>query len=99
MLDVVANRQATHHDVAEQVGPESARRRHHPAHAQRGADLLGVAAPAWSGPDDLLEGDDVRSDPLKHRRDSERQDPSVESTRPVDVVSHDPKVDLETTAR
>ena len=43
VLGVVPDRQPAQHDVAEQAAAQVARRRHHPAHAEQRAELLGVA--------------------------------------------------------
>jgi hypothetical protein len=40
--------------------------RHHPAHAERGADLLRLSRPARSGANHLLQGDDVGADLRQH---------------------------------
>ena len=44
------------------MAAQLARRRHDPAHAERGADLFGVAAAVRAGADHFLQRDDVGVD-------------------------------------
>ena len=60
VLRVVPDRKPAQHDVAEQAAAQVARRRHHPAHAEQRAELLGVAGERRAGADHLLQRDDVR---------------------------------------
>src|SRR5262245_6325284 len=92
-LRVIANRMLAENDVAVLVMPEFPRRRHHPAHAQRGADLLGVARPGEPGADDFLERDDVRFDLREDAGDPLRPRPSIESPRSMDVIGDDAHID------
>ena len=62
VLEWLRDREAAEHGVAELMAAQLPRRRHHPAHAERGADLLGVAAALRSGADHLLQRDDVGVD-------------------------------------
>ena len=50
VLGVVLDRKPAEHGVSELVAAKLARRRHDPAHAQRGADLLDVAVPRGPAP-------------------------------------------------
>ena len=59
VLVVMAHRKVAEDDVAEERVAEMTRRRHHPAHAQRGADLRRLARLQRAGADYLLQRDDV----------------------------------------
>ena len=47
------------HDVAELMAAQVAHRRHHPAHAERRADFLGVSRIVGPGANHFLQRDDV----------------------------------------
>ena len=64
------DRKAAEHGVAELMAAQLPRRRHHPAHAERRADLLGVAAAVRAGADDFLQRDDVGVDGAEHGGDA-----------------------------
>ena len=87
--EVVRDREAAEHDVAELVAAQLARRRHHPAHAERGADLLGVAAAVRPGADHFLQRDDVGVDRAQHRGDPLRARAAVQAAAAMDVVGGD----------
>ena len=72
VLDVVRDREAAEDRVAELMAAQTAGRRHHPAHAERGADLLDVAAAVRAGADHFLQRDRRRRRPARARR---RRDP------------------------
>ena len=59
VLHVLANREVRQHDVAELMAAQVAHRRHHPAHAERRADFLGVSRIVGPGADHFLQRDDV----------------------------------------
>ena len=62
VLRVLTDRQPAEHDVAELAAAQLADRRHHPAHAEQRAELLGVArAMTRPGADHFLQRDDVGS--------------------------------------
>ncbi len=83
------HREAAEHDVAELVVAQRARRRHHPAHAQRRAKLLGVAGMAGAGTNHFLQRDHVSADRLQHLRDALGPRAAVEPAAPVNVVRGD----------
>ena len=56
---MVHDGEAAEHDVAEEVIPEMTHRRHHPAHAERGADLFRLSGAVGARADDLLQRHDV----------------------------------------
>ena len=62
VLLVMLDREAAEHDVAEERVAEVPRRRHHPAHAQRRADLGRLAGLERAGADHFLQRDDVGVD-------------------------------------
>src|SRR6185369_6628239 len=49
---VLTDREAAEDDVAELMLPQFPRRRHRPAHAERGAEGFGMTGPGKAGPDD-----------------------------------------------
>jgi hypothetical protein len=89
---VLPNREPAQHDVAELVTPQLARRRHHPSHAERGAELFGVSGTRRAGADDLLQRDHVGVDRGEHGRDAVGTHPAVEPAAAMDVVGDDPQV-------
>ena len=91
VLDVMRDRQPAEHGIAELVPAQVARRRHHPAHAERRADFLGVAAGRRSGADHFLQRDDVGVDRAQHRRDAIRARAAVEAAAAMNVVGRDAK--------
>src|SRR5436190_3386172 len=90
VFEVLRDRKAAQHRVAELVAPQLARRRHDPAHAERGAELLGVPAAAWTGADDFLQRHDIGVDRAQDTRDALGPRPSVEAPAAMDVVGRDP---------
>ena len=74
--------------------PQMAHRRHHPAHAERGADLLGLAGAAGAGADHLLQRDDVGVDRAQDLDDARRHGAAIHAAAAVDVVGGDPHVDV-----
>ena len=89
VLEVLRDRKAAEHGVAELVAAQLPRRRHHPAHAERRADLLGVAAAVRAGADHFLQRDDVGVDRAQHRGDALGPRPAVEAAAAMDVVGGD----------
>ena len=65
VLHVMADRKLAQHDIAEQRGAQVARRRHHPAHAERGAKLRRLAGLERAGANHFLQRDDVGVDPAR----------------------------------
>src|SRR5262245_13550064 len=59
VLYVSVDREPTEDDIPELVTADVARRRHHPAHAESGANLLDVTVAVRAGANDFLQGDDV----------------------------------------
>ncbi len=90
---MVADREAAEEHVAELMPTELARRRHHPAHAERGADLFGVAGAPEAGADDFLERDDIGIGGGEHRGDAFGSRAPIHPARSVDVVGDDAQVD------
>ena len=64
---------------------------HHPSHAERRADLLGVARRARSSADDFLERDDVGVQAGQHIDRSLRDRAAVHAAAAMDVVGDDAK--------
>ena len=94
VLRVVHDREAAHDHVAEEMPPKMPHRRHHPAHAERRADLLRLTGPRRPRADDFLQRDDVGVDVAKHFRDPRRRDAAVHAPRSMDVVGGDPQIDV-----
>ncbi len=87
---MVANRKPAEDGVAEEAAAKMASRRHHPAHAEQGAKLLGVAGAVRAGADHFLQRDDVGLDRPDHFRNTRGHRPAVEAAAAVDVVGGDP---------
>ena len=66
-----------------------ARRRHHPAHAEQRAELLGMARGVRAGADHLLQRDDVGVDRPDDSAIAGRTGAAVEAAAAVDVVGGD----------
>lgn len=92
-MRVVVDGVSAEHDVAELVPPQLPGRSHDPAHAELGAQLLGVTGSRTPGPDDLLEGNQVWIDRREHFCYSFGSLPAVQADGPVDVVGDDAQVD------
>ena len=88
------DRQAAEDDIAEQMPPQVSRRRHDPAHSERGAKLHSVTGVGRIGSDHFLKGDDVRADLGEHGRRARRHDAAIETPAAVDVVGRDPEIDV-----
>ncbi len=87
--EMLRDREAAEDGVAELMAAQQAGGRHHPAHAERRADLFGVAPAARTGADHFLQRDDVGVDGAQHGGDPFGARPAVESAAPVDVVGRD----------
>ncbi len=85
--------EAAQHDVAEQVTPEMADRGHHPAHADRRADLFGLSGSSRSGPDHFLQRHDVGIDVAQDLDDAVRCGTAIHAAAAVNVVGRDSDVD------
>ena len=83
------DRQPAQHRVAELMAAELPRRRHHPAHAERRADLLGVPAAVRTRADDFLQRDDVGVDRAEHGGDALGPRAPVEAAAAMHVVGRD----------
>ena len=94
VLRMVTHRKAAHDHVAEEMPPQMPHRRHHPAHPERRADLLGLTGPRRPRADDLLQRHDIGVDVAKHFGNPRRRDTAVHAPRSVDVVGRDSQVDL-----
>src|SRR5262249_41330815 len=79
---------------AEEMLPEVAGDRHHPAHAERGADLLGLPLAARTRAHHLLQGYDVRVELADDLGDARWHRSPVHSTAAMDVVGGNPEVAL-----
>ena len=88
---MLGDREPAEDRVAELVAAQQARRRHDPSHAERGADLFGVAAAARAGADDFLQRHDVGVDGPEHRGDAVGTRAPVEAAAPMDVVGGNPQ--------
>jgi hypothetical protein len=93
VLAVMHDGEAAQHDVAEQVTPEMADRGHHPAHADRRADLFGLSGSSRSGPDHFLQRHDVGIDVAQDLDDAVRCGTAIHAAAPVNVVGRDSDVD------
>ena len=69
VFDVLRDREAAEDRVAELMSAQVSRRRHHPSHAERGAEFFGVAAAVRAGADHFLQRDDVGVDGAEDRGD------------------------------
>ena len=83
---------AAEDDVAELVLAQRAHAVHHPAHAEPGADLLGLPGAGRSRADHFLQRDHVGVDVAQHLDDARRLDAAVHAAAAVDVVGGDPDV-------
>ena len=92
VLLVMLDRKVAEHDVAEERVAQMTGRRHHPAHAERGANLRRLPGLERAGADDFLQRDDVGVDRREHRGDPLRAGPPVEAAAAVDVVGDDPEL-------
>ena len=91
---MVDDREPAQDDVAEEMAPEMPHRSHHPAHAERRADFLGLAGAIRAGADHLLQRDDVGVQFANHFGDARRHRPAVHAAAAMDVVGRDPDVDV-----
>ena len=89
VLNVMPDRKAAQDDVAEERGAEMARRRHHPAHAERGAELGGLAGLQRTGANHFLERDDIGIDRRQHAGDALEPRAAVEAAGAMNVVGGD----------
>ena len=89
VLLMVPDGKVAEHDVAEERVAQVPRRRHHPAHAKRRADLRGLPGLERARADDFLQRDDVGLDGGEHGGDALRAASAVETAAPVDVVGDD----------
>lgn len=92
VLDVVPHGEAAQDHVAELVAAQFAHRSHDPAHAERGADALGVSGGRPSRANHLLERDDVGVERPQHVGDAFGTGAAVESAAAVDVIGDDPEI-------
>ena len=92
VLHVMAHRKPAEHHVAEQRGAQVARRRHDPAHAERGAEFGGLAGLERAGADHFLERDDVGVDHREHAGDAFEPGAAVEAAGAMNVVGGDAHV-------
>ena len=86
VLLMMADRKAAQDDVAEERGAEMARWRHHPAHAERRAELGGLPRFLRAGADHFLEGNDVGIDAGQHAGDSFEPRAAVEAAPAMNVI-------------
>ena len=89
VLEVLRDRQPAQDGVAELVAAQLPRRRHHPAHAEQRAELLGVAAVVRSRADHFLQRDDVGVDRAEDGGDPLGAGAAVEAAAAMDVVGRD----------
>src|SRR6266571_2185701 len=86
---MLRDRQPAEDRIAELVAAKLPRRRHHPPHAERGADRFRVPAAARPGADDLLQRDYVRVYRAEHRGDPLRTRAAVDAAAAMYVVGRD----------
>jgi hypothetical protein len=61
--------------------------RHHPAHAERGANRFGLAGAGGAGANNFLERDDVGVNRAEHGGNAIRPCPSIHALAAMDVVT------------
>ena len=93
MLRVTHDRKAAQYGVPELVPAQQAHGRHDPAHAERCADLLDVAAATRPGADHFLQRDDVCVDVSQHGGDALGSRPPIHPAAAMDVVGDDAERD------
>jgi hypothetical protein len=91
VLHVLSNRIVRQHDVAELMAAQMAHRCHHPSHAERGTDLLGVPGRVRAGAHHLLQRDDVGLEPGEDVDGALRERAPVHAAAAMNVVSDDSK--------
>ena len=79
------------HHVAELMTAQMAHRRHHPAHAERRADFLGMTRVVRARADDFLQRDDVGIQAGEHVNRALRHRAPVHAAAAMDVVGDDSK--------
>ena len=84
---------AAEDDVAEQVPAQVPHRGHHPAHAERRADLFGLSGAGRTGADHFLQRDDVGVDLAQDFGDPLRRGAAIHAAAAVNVVGGDSEVD------
>src|SRR6185436_20003116 len=89
VLEMLRDWQPAHHHVAELMAAQLACRRHHPAHPELRAELLGMAAVVRPGADHFLQRDDVGVDRFQDGGGAFGAGPSVEAAAAMDVVGRD----------
>ena len=94
VLAVVHDRVAAEDDVAELVLAQRAHAVHHPAHAERRADLFGLPGAGRARADHFLQRDDVGVDVAQHLDDARRVDAAIHAAAAMDVVGGDADVDV-----
>src|SRR5215472_16077081 len=85
VLEVMRDRKAAENGVAELMTAELPRRRVHPTHAERRAELFRVSPSPRAGADDFLQRDDVSIDRAEHGRNAVGPRAAVESATAVHV--------------
>ena len=83
------DRETAQDRVAELMAAKLSGRRHHPAHAQRRADLFDVAVASRARADHFLQRHDVGVDGAQNGRDPMGACAAVDSPTPMDVVGAD----------
>ena len=91
VLNVIGDRKTAQHGVAELMTAQVPGRRHHPTHAERRAELLGVPAIPRSGTHHFLQGDHVRINRTQHRGDTTGTGPAIEAAASMNVVGRYPE--------
>ena len=89
LFEMLDDRQAAEDGVAELMAAQLPRRRHHPAHAERRAQALGVAAAVRTGADHFLQRHDVGVERSDHGRGALRPRAAVEAPAAMNVVGRD----------
>ena len=91
---MVRDREAAEDDVAEEMTAQVPHRRHDPAHAERRADLLGLAGAGRAGPNHFLQRDDVGIDVAQHFGNALRRRAPIHAAAAMDVVGRDSELDV-----
>jgi len=91
VFEVVRDRKAAEHRVAELMAAQLACGRHHPSHAERGAEFFRVPAAVRPRPHDFLQRDDVGVDGAEDGGNAVGTRAAIDAAAAVDVVGRDAK--------
>ena len=89
VLHVLPDRVVRQHHVAELMAAQMPHRRHHPAHAERRADFLGVSRIVRPGANHFLQRDDVGLEAGEHVDGALRHGAPIHAAAAMNVVGDD----------